>query len=191
VGWPLQDILSLGGVRARFNHPVIPRARLHCPPWCNTIAQLLGSIPPPPTSRVYAIHHTILVITISCKGQGVGHSDRGTRAGWGVLRSLQSTHGERWVESPRRISAQVLERVSLPRWICLPPKGTPPPRHSSRHGPQHTQHTASTAATPRDPQGRRQTPRVRVNPKHLWRGLGRESETDKRPGARKGRPAAG
>jgi len=25
----------------------------------------------PPTSRVYAIHHTILVITISCKGQHI------------------------------------------------------------------------------------------------------------------------
>jgi len=42
--------------------------------------------------------------------------------------------------------------------LCLPPQGTPPPKHSSRHGPQRTQHTASTAATPRYPQGRRQIP---------------------------------
>ena len=40
--------------------------------------------------------------------------------------------------------------------MCLPPQGTPPPQHSSRHGQQHTQHTASTAATSRYPQGRRQ-----------------------------------
>jgi len=39
--------------------------------------------------------------------------------------------------------------------ICLPPQGTPPHTHSSRHGPQHTQHTASTEATPRYPQGRK------------------------------------
>ena len=40
----------------------------------------------------------------------------------------------------------------------LTPTGYPPPKHSSRHGPQHTQHTVSTAATPRCSQGRRQTP---------------------------------
>jgi len=39
----------------------------------------------------------------------------------------------------------------------LTPTGTPPPRHSSRHGPQHTQHTAITAATPTYPKGKRQT----------------------------------
>jgi len=48
--------------------------------------------------------------------------------------------------------------------ICLPPRVTPPPQHSSRHGPQHTQHTASTAATPRYPQGRRQYPCRRAGP---------------------------
>jgi len=42
--------------------------------------------------------------------------------------------------------------------MMLTPTGCPPPQHSSRHGPQHTQHTASTAATPHYPQGRRQTP---------------------------------
>jgi len=41
----------------------------------------------------------------------------------------------------------------------LTPTGyTPPPQHSSRHGPRRTQHTASTAAVPRYPQGRRPTP---------------------------------
>ena len=30
----------------------------------------------------------------------------------------------------------------------LPQQGTPPPRHSSQHGPQRPHHTASTAATP-------------------------------------------
>jgi len=40
--------------------------------YCNTIARLLSNIrPPPPTYRVYAIHHTILAMTISCKGQVV------------------------------------------------------------------------------------------------------------------------
>jgi len=33
---------------------------------CTTIAQYMT---PPPTSLVYAIHHTILVMTISCEGQ--------------------------------------------------------------------------------------------------------------------------
>jgi len=34
--------------------------------YCTIIGQYTT---PPPTSRLYAIHHTILVITISCKGQ--------------------------------------------------------------------------------------------------------------------------
>jgi len=52
--------------------------------------------------------------------------------------------------------------------ICLPPQGTPPPTHSSRHGPQRTQHTTNTAATPRYPQGRRQNPCRRAGPTHAW-----------------------
>jgi len=56
-------------VCARINRPVIPPAYLHCPHWCNTTARLLGNIRPPPTSLVHAIHHPILAMTISCKGQ--------------------------------------------------------------------------------------------------------------------------
>jgi len=37
--------------------------------YCTTIEQYS---PHPPTSRLYPIHHTILVITISCKGRGGG-----------------------------------------------------------------------------------------------------------------------
>jgi len=44
--------------------------RLH---HCNTIARLLRNIrPSPPTPRLYAIHHTILVMAILCKGQICG-----------------------------------------------------------------------------------------------------------------------
>jgi len=59
-------------VCARIDRPFILPARLHCPRCCNTFARLLGNIrPPPPTSLMYATHLTILVITISCKGQTV------------------------------------------------------------------------------------------------------------------------
>jgi len=69
-GWPLQDIIVLLVVCARSNRPFTPPARLHCPHCFNINARLLGNIPPPPpTPVVYDIHHTILVITISCKGQ--------------------------------------------------------------------------------------------------------------------------
>ena len=37
--------------------------------YCTTIGQYTT---PPPTSRMSAIHYTIMVITISCKGQRVG-----------------------------------------------------------------------------------------------------------------------
>jgi len=67
--WGGIGILLFGVVRARIKPPFISLAPLHCPHCCNTIARLLlGIRPPPSTSIVYAIHHTILVITISCKG---------------------------------------------------------------------------------------------------------------------------
>ena len=70
--WPLQDILSLRGLCARINHLFIAPARLHCPHACNTCALILRNLrPPPPTPLLTAIHHTILQIAVSCKGQGV------------------------------------------------------------------------------------------------------------------------
>jgi len=67
---PLQVILLLRVLCARINRPSIPPANLHCAHCCNTIARLLGNIPPPPsTSLVCAIHHTILAITISCEAK--------------------------------------------------------------------------------------------------------------------------
>jgi len=57
-------------VRALVNRSFSLPARLQFPHGCNTIPRLLGNIPPPPsTSLWYAIHHTILVIILSCKGQ--------------------------------------------------------------------------------------------------------------------------
>ena len=64
--WPLQDIVLLLVVCARVNHHYILPARLHCSHFCNTNDS-------PSTSLWYAIHHTILVITISCKGQPLTH----------------------------------------------------------------------------------------------------------------------
>ena len=67
--WPLQDIRLLLVVCARINRPFICSARLHCPHCCNAIARLLDNKQPPSTSLLYATHRTILVITISCKGE--------------------------------------------------------------------------------------------------------------------------
>jgi len=39
-------------------------------PYCNTISRLLRNIRfPPPNPHLYAIHHTILVMAISCRGR--------------------------------------------------------------------------------------------------------------------------
>jgi len=38
-------------------------------PYCNTIGRPFRNIRPPPTPLSYAIHHTILAMAISCKGQ--------------------------------------------------------------------------------------------------------------------------
>jgi len=73
--WPLQDIVLLGGVCARINHPFIAPSHLHCPHYCNTIALLLRNRRHPPTALWNAIHYTILVMTISCKGQVAMRAD--------------------------------------------------------------------------------------------------------------------
>jgi len=70
--------------------------------------------------------------------------------------------------SPHRL-AQHVSSVSVDDGMLTLTGYPPPPQHSSRHGPQHTQHTASTAATPRYPQGRRQTPTDAPTPlKRSW-----------------------
>jgi len=71
--WPslaFTDIRLLRGYCARINHPFIPPR----PPAWPTLVQYYCTIvtqhkTPFPTSRLYAMHHTILVTTISCNGQ--------------------------------------------------------------------------------------------------------------------------
>jgi len=41
----------------------------HCPHYCTTSTRLLRNTRPPFDPLVYAIHHTMLVMAISCKGQ--------------------------------------------------------------------------------------------------------------------------
>jgi len=71
VCWPLQDVPSFQSFLALVNHPLI------APSICiaHTIAILLHAkcaiYDSHPTLLVYAIHHTILAVAISCKGQTV------------------------------------------------------------------------------------------------------------------------
>jgi len=67
--WPLHDILLRLCFCARINHPFI------APPTCiaHTVAILLqyyrATFHPLPTPRFHVMHHRILCIAISCKGQ--------------------------------------------------------------------------------------------------------------------------
>jgi len=72
-GIGLYQIVLLLVVCARVNHLFILPARLHCPSWCNNLHGYWAIYDPPSTALLYAIHHTILVITISRKGQGGTH----------------------------------------------------------------------------------------------------------------------
>ena len=74
VSWPLQDSVLLRSFCARINHSFIAHSHLHCPHYCNAIARLLRNIRRPPTPHLYAMHNTILVMAISCKGQVVMNS---------------------------------------------------------------------------------------------------------------------
>ena len=67
---PLQDIASLRGCCAQVTHLFTPTPAL--PILVQYYCTITGQYKtPPPTSRLYAIHNTILVITTSCKGQTV------------------------------------------------------------------------------------------------------------------------
>ena len=74
--WPLQDIVLLLIVCARvssFHSSSAPASPTLLQYYCTAIGQ---NTTPPSTSLWYAIHHTILAITISCKGQGApGHKN--------------------------------------------------------------------------------------------------------------------
>ena len=50
--------------------PSLPPAHLHYPHYCETIARRLRTISTPPALPLYAIHHTLLVMTISSECQG-------------------------------------------------------------------------------------------------------------------------
>jgi len=69
AAWPLQGIRSIESFRALVHHPFI------APSICiaHTMAMLLhdscAMYDPHPTPLVYAIHHIILAVAISCKGQ--------------------------------------------------------------------------------------------------------------------------
>jgi len=52
-----------------FNRPFILPARLHCPHVAILLHGYWEIDDPPPDPVVYAIHHTLLVMAISCKGQ--------------------------------------------------------------------------------------------------------------------------
>ena len=79
--WPAHGICLLIVVYVRTNRPNILLARLHCLHCCNTNARLLSNTRPPhPTPLVYAIHHAVLVMAISCKGQPKHSLYRQTRS---------------------------------------------------------------------------------------------------------------
>jgi len=88
----LQDIRLLRGCCARINHPLIPST----PPALTTMVQYYCAIIGQdtillPTSRLYALQHTILVITISCKGQPA------TQRGVSCLSSRFASTSVAWV----------------------------------------------------------------------------------------------
>ena len=59
---------------------------LYCSHYCNAIVWLMRNIRPPPDSLVYAIHHTILAVAISCEGQCVALW--GSLIDWSIHKTL-------------------------------------------------------------------------------------------------------
>jgi len=74
------------GSQSSFHRP----PHLQSLPYCNTIARPLHNMRPPTDPPFYAIHHTILVMAVSCKGQTPPYVARTTLA---MDRALPHRHG--------------------------------------------------------------------------------------------------
>ena len=74
--WPLQDVHSLRICSVSINPPLIALINLQYPHNFNTSARLSRNIRHPHRNRVNPVRCTILVVTISCKGQGTPRSSR-------------------------------------------------------------------------------------------------------------------
>jgi len=77
------DILRLAFTRYSFTSRLLctnqssfhcPPPNMHCPYYCNTSVRLSRNIRPTRTFLLYAIHHTILVMAISCECPSPGRS---------------------------------------------------------------------------------------------------------------------
>ena len=126
--WPLQDIRLPQSVCARANHPFLTPPHLHCPHYCNIIARRLRNIRPPPTTFLYAIHNTKLVLAMSCKDQAYpppSPSSRVARRGSLLARLVVLPCAAYPPSSP---SSRVARRGCLfARLVVLPCAASPPP----------------------------------------------------------------
>jgi hypothetical protein len=66
-----RHLLLIAGLRALINHRFIAPPCLHCPHYTLWHDYCAVYDPAPTPLLLYATHHTILVMEISCKGQGV------------------------------------------------------------------------------------------------------------------------
>ena len=88
----LQNIIvSLQSFIVGVNHPFIAPPHLQSLPYSNSIARPSCNIRPPTDPLLYAIHHTVLAMAISCKGQRAAvcpfrHSPIGARRGRAATR---------------------------------------------------------------------------------------------------------
>ena len=116
----LQDILTFRVVCARINRPSIPPAHLHWPDCCSTIRTTIGRIRPPSTSRLYASHHTILAITISCKGQTETHNGRrGVTKRLAEPRSHRLFHTHIYIHIGMHTYTHTCTYPYIPMYICI------------------------------------------------------------------------
>ena len=67
--WPLQDIRLLRSCRALLNHPFIPPPTCIAHPGAILLHNYWTVCDFPSDHPLYGIHHTILVLTILCRGQ--------------------------------------------------------------------------------------------------------------------------
>jgi len=69
VGWPLQDIILLQSFIVGVNHPFIAPSTCRAYPIAILLHDYCATYPLPTDHPFYAIHHTILVMALSCKSQ--------------------------------------------------------------------------------------------------------------------------
>jgi len=93
----------------------------HCPHYCTTMHDYCAIYDPPPTPLLYAIHHTILVMAISCESQITHRSYSSTTSALRPLAAAASAYMYIYIYTQIHIHIQTYIHINITEEINYAP----------------------------------------------------------------------